>query len=87
MRELSQAEKDLIAATVASKGWGLIEELIRANIVELKLPDSVREDKPWQDIAVETLGKGYAVRRMKAMLRFVNGCGKTQIENGNETYI
>lgn len=79
-------EKQLVAATIETPGWKVIERIIKGNIANLKLPDEINPDKRWEDVAVEALGKGYAIRRLKRILSVINKCSKDQLNSGKDTW-
>ena len=69
MREYSEAEKQMIFETVDSKGFKLIMEAINDAILSLRLPKNVDRKRNFRDIAIQTLGKSYAVRKMEKVMK------------------
>jgi hypothetical protein len=62
-----------IKATMATGGWQEIRQMLENKKNGLRLPKNVNKNKDYKNIAIETLGKAYAVRIIDRWLKELDG--------------
>jgi hypothetical protein len=74
-----ESDNLLIKQTLSSQGWLLIEQMLKDKITEVTLAKNVNKNKRYEDIAIDTLGKLEAAKKIHSVLKKLD-----QIKNKTE---
>ncbi|MEI7942790.1 MAG: hypothetical protein WCH76_06450 [Candidatus Riflemargulisbacteria bacterium] len=70
--ELSNQEKQALIGIKETAGYAVLMSMVETEVAKLRLPKFVSKDKSYNDIAIECLGKAYAVKKLEKIFKTID---------------
>lgn len=70
--ELSDQQRKVLNTLRQTSAWSILMEMFESEIASLRLPKYISKNKSYNDIAIEVIGKAYAVKKIEKILKTVN---------------